>query len=140
LTDLTQLRLHAIMPGPSEYPTMVSSDKVENAMIARRFAQMICLMCPTLRYIMMGHDLVWEVLAPNAEHTGHRTRSEAPVSLRLLELDEILEIELFAYTEFPEQSGLPGQMRDRPEKGDRDPSIKELSALLAERDISPLPE
>ena len=67
-------------------------------------------------------------------------RSEAPVSLRLLELDEFLEIELFAYTEFPEQCGLPGQERDRPEKGDRDPSIKELSVLLAERGISPLPE
>jgi hypothetical protein len=112
----------------------MSSDKVENAVIARRFAQKICSICHTIRYIMMGRDLVWEVLTPNAE------RSEAPVSLRLLEKEEYLEIELFAYTEFPEQSGLPGRERDRSEKGDPDPSIKELNVLLAERGISPLPE
>jgi hypothetical protein len=128
------------MPGPSEYPAMVTSDKVENAVISRRFAQEICSVCPTIRYIMMGHDLVWEVLTPNPEHTAHRTRSEAPVRLRLLELEEFLEIELFAYTEFPEQSGLPGQMRDRLEKEDGEPTIKEINDLLAERDISSLLE
>lgn len=85
-----------------------------------------------------GHDLAWEVLTPSAEWMEYRRRSKAPVSLRLLELDELLEIELFAYTEFPEQSGLAGLQRDRLEKGDPDPSTKELSVLLAERGISPL--
>jgi hypothetical protein len=127
------------MPG-GEYPTLATSAKVENAVIAQRYAQIISSMCPTLRYIMIGYgqDLAWEILTPSEEWTGYPTTSKAPVSLRLLELDELLEIELFAYTEFPEQSGLPGLERDRIEKGDPDPSTKELRALLAERGISPL--
>ena len=71
---------------------------------------------------------------------GHRTRSKSAISLRQLDLDERLEIELFAYTDFADQSGLPGRERDREELGDPGPSIRELNVLLAQRGISPLPE
>jgi hypothetical protein len=97
-------------------------------------------MCPTLRYIKIGHDLAWEVIRPIAEHVGIRTRSKSSISLRVLDNDEILEIDLFAMTDFAEQGGLMGRERDREAKEVvKMLSTRELNAFFAERGLSPLP-
>ena len=96
-------------------------------------------MCPTLRYIKIGHDLAWEVLRPNTEHVGLRTRSKELVSLRELDIDEIQEIELFMFTDFPEQCGLLGRERNRESIEGKGPSISELNQRLVSQGLPPLP-
>ena len=85
---------------------------------------------------MIGHDSACEVIRPIAERGGIQMLSKSSISLRELDNDEILEIELFALSDFAEQSGLPGRMRDREEKIR---SIRDINALFAERGLSPLP-
>lgn len=89
---------------------------------------------------MIGHDSAWEVIRPIAEHVGIQMLSKSSISLRELDNDEILEIELFSLSDFAEQSGLPGRKRDREEKvAGKIRSIREINALFAERGFSPLP-
>lgn len=89
---------------------------------------------------MIGHDWAWEVIRPDAEHVGIRTRSKSAISLRELDKDEMLEIELFAISDFAEQGGLLGRKRDRVEKVvGKIHSTRELNAIFAERGLSQLP-
>lgn len=89
---------------------------------------------------MIGQELAWEVIWPSKEHLGIRTRSQSLVGLRKLDNDEILEIELFAMTDFPEQGGMLGQERDREEKRvGKIHSTRELNAILVAQGLSPLP-
>jgi hypothetical protein len=89
---------------------------------------------------MIGHDLAWEVTRPNAEHVGIRTRSKSLISLRELDMDEILNIELFEMTDFAEQGGLLGRERDRDEKVvGKIHSTREVNAMLIAQGLSPLP-
>jgi hypothetical protein len=72
---------------------------------------------------------------------GNRTRSKLSISLRQLNPDEVLGIELFALSGFAEQSGLPGFKRDREEKHvGKQLSTREINELFAQRGLSPLPE
>jgi hypothetical protein len=92
---------------------------------------------------MIGHDLAWEVVrpSPSGEHVGNRTRFRLSISLRQLNPDEVLGIELFALSDFAEQSGLPGLKRDREEKQvGKLLSTREINELFAQRGLSPLPE
>jgi len=89
---------------------------------------------------MIGHDLAWEVVRPSAEHVGIRTRSKSSIGLRELDNDEILEIELFAMSDFAEQGGLIGWERDRKAKEvGRIRSTREVNALLIAQGFSPIP-
>jgi hypothetical protein len=89
---------------------------------------------------MIGHDLACEVIRPTAEHTGMRTRSKSAISLRCLDIDEVLGIELFAMSDFAEGGGLPGWKRDTPEEGGGSVrTTREINDLLAAQGIPPLP-
>ncbi len=89
---------------------------------------------------MVGHDSAWEVIRPSAGQVGIRTRSQSSIKLRELDNDEILEIELFALTDFTEQGGLLGPKRDREEKVvGKVLSTRELNAVLIAQGLPPLP-
>jgi hypothetical protein len=89
---------------------------------------------------MIGHDLAWEVIRPNAKHVGVRTRSKSSISLRVLDNDEILEIELFAMMDFAEQGGLMARERDREAKElVKIRSTREVNEFLVAQGLPPLP-
>jgi len=88
---------------------------------------------------MIGHDLACEVMRPNVEYVGVRTRSKSSIRLRELDKDEMREIALFEMSDFPEQGGLPGRKMDRPEKEVKIRSTREVNALLVAQGLPPLP-
>ncbi len=78
--------------------------------LGRRYARLMKLACPSLKYIKIGLQS-WEATTPPAVTVAGITTQddlEGAIYLRHLEYREILEIELFAMDSFVVQSGLPG--------------------------------
>ncbi len=106
LQRLTQLRLDGKSYCTGQYPTKASSlwPGVETSKdIAYHYAILIHSKCPSLQYINIEY-CAWQVLYQKLTNGDMATDF---VSLRPLDPDEVVSIELFALGNFRSENGLP---------------------------------
>ena len=127
--SLTQLRLDKKSHQAGRYPSLDSSmwsgvDKAKD--IALKYIELIVRECPLLEYINIG-DWSWQIMRdPNPTPRRHRK----PYTLRELEPEEALAIELFGTTSFAEVCGLPGV--ERPQTPTTDDEWDAIEKQVAE--------
>lgn len=117
------------------YPSIASSkwagiDKPKD--IALKYAELLLLICPSLQYICIGY-WAWQVMT-----AWEAVSATANVQLLLMDHEERMSIELFAFENFAGQAGLLGpELPHRELTEDDYMQMEEIEAMVqAEREHS----
>lgn len=107
MSDLRQLRVEdgCYYPG---YPRAQSSlwpGINQPKQIASRYVQLMKWKCPSIQYVQIER-WIWQLSTPPNMESLSESEIYDQITLRRLDFDEMVSMDLFSYDNFPEQAGL----------------------------------